>query len=131
MGVAIYIQPKIEIEDFDDLVDGKAVAGVNEETWDGFCRELGVTSLMELASQNPEELNDLMDELEEDMELPDEQWFPASEGLKTVKALIAHLELNPGAVFDVGAVLEDLKGYERVLERFDREGIEFHFALDF
>lgn len=128
MSLAWYIMGEKDIKDFDTFVDGKAIAHADEEVLAGIFRTLNVAPLMDFFSQNPEEFGDFPDE---NSHMPKEEWFSAAEGLKTVRALAAHLQAHPDAAPQSEEILEDMKEYERILSRFEKEGIRWHLAIDF
>jgi hypothetical protein len=66
-----------------------------------------------------------------DLEIPKEQWFNASDGLKTVRSLMKHLETKPDAVRDAALVLQQLAEFEGVLEKAEANGVRWHIAVDF
>ena len=133
MSVAYYIALKDEIPGFDPFVNGKAIAHADEKTIAKYCSALKVKPLTEFISQNPEELADFMEG--EGIEAPDgppeEQWFEAKDGLKTVRALKQYLTDNPTALMNSKAVCDDLSEFETVLERIEKEGVLWHLAVDF
>eukprot|EP01031_Cornospumella_fuschlensis_P009154 gene9154-11243_t len=102
MSAAIYIVPEKPLAGIDDFVNGKAVASVDEVELDELCKRLKVKSLWAFVSQDPGDFADLLEEgeaLDLSDSLPDEQWFAAEDGLKTVRALQGHLGAEPPALF--------------------------------
>jgi hypothetical protein len=95
------------------------------------------------AGPNPEELEDMVAAIEEEIAgseqnlkaalegLPDEGWYSAAAGLKTVRGLVAHVRDNPKKVKQSAALLEDLGELERYLAIADKEGVRFHLTPDF
>ncbi|MGE0085966.1 MAG: hypothetical protein AB7S75_16280 [Desulfococcaceae bacterium] len=132
MGLAWYIVSEKEIKGFDTFVDGKAIAHADEKILADIFSSLNVPPLMSFFSQNPEETGDFFDyEADIPENLPEEEWFSAADGLKTVRALTVHLQAHPESVAESEEILEDLKEYERILSRFEKEGIRWHLAIDF
>ncbi|MFZ6819236.1 hypothetical protein [Undibacterium sp. Ji22W] len=133
MSVAYYIVPEREIEGFDHFVNGKALGHADEDTLNHLCEELSVQSILSFISQDPEELADFMEDegIEMPAELPETRWFDATVGLATVRALAVHLENNPDALKDASNLVEDLREYENVLERFEQEKVRWYLGLDF
>ena len=89
---------------------------------------------------NPEGLEDMVaaieGEIEQDLKaarkgLPDEEWYSAAAGLKTVRGLMAHVRENPKKFKQSAALLEDLGELERYLAIADKEGVRFHLTPDF
>ena len=62
------------------------------------------------------------------MRLPPEQWFPAAEGRKTVRALAEHVAANLNDFKQPNPVLRDLTAAEILLAEADTAGIRFHFT---
>jgi hypothetical protein len=91
----------------------------------------------------PEGLDDIVAEIEGDLAdseqdlkaalegLPDEEWFSAAAGLKTVRGLMAHVRENPKKFKQSAALLEDLGEVDRYLAMADKEGVRFHLTPDF
>jgi hypothetical protein len=62
------------------------------------------------------------------MRLPPEQWFPAAEGLKTVRALAEHVAANLNDFKQPNPILRDLKAAEALLTAAESAGVKFHFT---
>ena len=62
------------------------------------------------------------------MRLPPEQWFPAADGLKTVRALAEHVGANLNDFKQPNPILRDLKAAEAILAAADAAGVRFHFT---
>ena len=62
------------------------------------------------------------------MRLPPEQWFPADDGLKTVRALAEYLTANLNDFKQPNPILRDLKAAEALLAAADAAGVRFHFT---
>ncbi len=89
---------------------------------------LGVRPLMEFFSQNPEEARDFFEgEGMDDVEIPDEQWFPAEEGLRTVQALLREVDSSQ----ELKDTKEDLLQFERVLGEAQKNKVRWHLAVDY
>ncbi len=133
MGVAIYIVTDQDVEAVDTFVNGKALGHAAEAAVDSICAQAGLKSLYEYVSQNPEELQDLLDDLGGDMpdELPEEQWFKPGEGLQWAAQLATFLRANPNAINDSEAIIEDLDDYAEVFEKLQEYDVQWHFAVDF
>src|SRR5206468_5474402 len=61
------------------------------------------------------------------MRLAAEQWFPASEGLKTVRALHEHVYAHLNDFKQPNPILRDLKAAEALLTAAEAAGNRFHF----
>src|SRR6185437_16065692 len=57
------------------------------------------------------------------MRLPPEQWYPAAEGLKTVRALAEHVVANMNNFKQPNPILRDLKAAEALLAAADAAGV--------
>ena len=62
------------------------------------------------------------------MRLPPEQWFPAGDGLKTVRALAEYVAENLNDFKQPNPILRDLKASEALLAAADAAGMRFHFT---
>jgi hypothetical protein len=62
------------------------------------------------------------------MRLPPEQWFPAADGLKTVRALAEHVGANLNNFKQPNPILRDLKAAETLLAAAEAAGVRFHFT---
>ncbi len=146
MGAALFIVAERTVEGLDTFVDGKAPARcrpagakrrfgkASARHLEHLAREAGVRPLMEFFSMSPESFEALIaDEGVEPPpgELPPEQWFPAAEGLATVRGLLAYLTSHPEAADEVDRLIGDLRQFEDVLGRLDDEGARWHLAVDF
>jgi hypothetical protein len=132
MGVALYIVPEREVEGLDTFVNGKALG--HSEHLEQLAERAGVRPLMEFFSQDPEDLAEFLDT--EGAEptadgLPAEQWFPAADGLVTVRGLLSYLSAESTAVPDATAIIGDLQEFESVLGRLAAEGVQWHLSVDF
>ncbi len=62
------------------------------------------------------------------MRLPPERWFPAADGLKTVRALAEHVAGNLNDFKQPNPILRDLKAAEALLLAAEAAGVGFHFT---
>jgi hypothetical protein len=133
MGAALYIVLETDIPGVDALtVDGKALSRASDEL-DLLAHRLGVKPLMKFFSVDPAEAVALLEDAGglDGMDLPDETWFEAAEGLQTTDPLLAHLANNPGDVSKSDRVLVDLRAFQSVLERAAAEHVRWHLAVDY
>jgi hypothetical protein len=79
MSVALFIVPETEIEGFDTFVNGKFIGQESDRTIDKFCKKVGVPSLYEFVSQDPDELADFIEGegVGVSDNLPALEWFEA------------------------------------------------------
>ena len=62
------------------------------------------------------------------MRLPPEQWYPAAEGLKTVRAIAEYVSADLNKFKQPSSILRDLKAAEALLIAADAAGVRFHFT---
>ena len=62
------------------------------------------------------------------MRLAPEQWFPASEGLKTVRGVAEYVGANLNDFKQPNPILRDLKAAEALLVAAEGAGVKFHFT---
>lgn len=126
MGAALYIVLNRKIPDFDTFVNGKALSR-HEETLSNLALKLGVRPLIEFFSLDPEE-----DDFEEFGFQPEEtQWYSPSEGLITVRALLAALPSLGLDLLETQDIQEDLEEFERVLQKAVDVDAQWHLAVDY
>src|SRR5690242_10573970 len=65
----------------------------------------------------------------------EEQWFSPADGLRTVRALLEHLDENPrsfkGDEVDPAAIEEDLEAIEQIISAAQKAGVRFHLSIDY
>lgn len=109
---------------------GKALARESDRL-DTTARSRGVTPLTSLLSESREALVAQFKEAgfdPEKMRIPPEQWFAASEGLKTVRALAEHVTVRLNDFKQPNPILRDLKASESLLAAADAAQVKFHFT---
>ena len=109
---------------------GKALSRETDRI-DGAARRRSVTALTALLSENPAVLAAQMQAEGFDptkMRLPAEQWFAATDGLKTVRALIEHVTANLNDFKLPNPILKDLKAIEALLVSAETAGVRFHMT---
>jgi hypothetical protein len=109
---------------------GKSLARESDRL-DTAARRCSVAALTSLLSENPAALAAQMREEGFDpakMRLPAELWFPAAEGLKSVRALAAHVTANLNDFKFPNPILRDLKSAEALLAAAEAGGVQFHFT---
>jgi hypothetical protein len=111
-------------------VDGKALIH-RQRDLDELARRLGVEPLSHFVSANPEALARYLAQQGLDAtaySVPEEEWFAAADGLKTVCRLRAELRSRPDAVLDSQRILRDLEAIERILQAAAAADVAFHLA---
>jgi hypothetical protein len=90
----------------------------------------GLTPLGAFESYDPADAADYLGEVgERPADLPPVQWFPAADGLAAVRAVVAHLSANPGAVSGQAEVVAELERLAGELTAAERAGVRFRFAV--
>jgi hypothetical protein len=129
MSLAWYIQLERNIPGFEVFVNGKAIAKVGE-VLDSIANDVGVTPLSDFFSASTKDLVSMAEshgvDLKEMGVIPEEQWFPAEDGVKTVRALMQAESRNLD-----DRILEELKEFQKVLQAAASNGIRWHLAIDF
>jgi hypothetical protein len=62
------------------------------------------------------------------MRLPPEQWYPAADGLRSLRALAEHVGANLNDFKQPNPILRDLKAAEALLAAAEAAGVRFHFT---
>lgn len=132
MAASLYIVVQGEDPGFDTFVNGRALAR-NEDALEKLAERLGVSPLLEFFSADENSMALLVDQGAGNPEwarhLPEPQWFPAPDGLLTVRALIGFLTTNSAALgSETLPVLLELTEYECVLYKTARRGLLWHLA---
>src|ERR1700677_512278 len=101
MSASMYIVVEGEDPGFDIFVNGHALAR-NEDALEKLAGQLKVSPLLEFFSADENSMALLLEQGAGDPEwvrnLPEPQWFSASDGLQTVRALIQYLVESPVAL---------------------------------
>jgi hypothetical protein len=131
MGVALFIEFEQQ-PDFDAFVNGKTLSRTEQELAK-VAKQLRVKPLMSFFSMSSDETEDFFaDEgVPAGVEVPGLQWFEASDGLRTVRALLNHLQQNANAIKDSAAVIRDLEEFARLLTEADKRELRWHLAVDY
>ena len=109
---------------------GKALAREADRI-DFAARRCKVPALTSLVSESPDQL---IAQLIEDgfdpakMRIPPETWYPAADGLASLRPLIAHVEANLNDFKQPNPILRDLKAAEELLAAAQSAGVRFHFT---
>ncbi|MBC8107503.1 MAG: hypothetical protein H7Z14_13000 [Anaerolineae bacterium] len=119
-----------EAETYRKSGSGKALARETSRL-DLAARTKKVTAIESLLSENPEKLREQLraDGFDPDkMRLPAEQWFPATDGLATVRGLSEHVAAKLNDFKQPNPILRDLKAVETLLVAAQAAGVKFHFT---
>lgn len=133
MAASLYIVVEGEDPGFDIFVNGQALAR-NEDALEKLAERLHVVPLLDFFSADENSMALLVEQGARNPEwerpLPQPQWFLASEGLLTVRALIGLLEETPAALgSETHPALLELREYERVLMKTAQRGMHWHLAV--
>jgi hypothetical protein len=88
-----------------------------------------VTAIESFLSENPEKLREQLraDGFDPDkMRVPPEQWFDASDGLASVRALHEHVSAKLNDFKHPKPIVRDLKAIEALLAAAQAAGVRFH-----
>ena len=133
MSACFYIVVEGEDPGYDIFVDGHALAA-HEGELELIARTLDVPPLLDFFSADRNSMAMLLEQGAGDpawdAALPEPQWFAPHEGLATVNHLLLHLEAHPAALgSSTGAVVEELRQYQRVLEKTASRSLRWHLAV--
>lgn len=133
MGLGLYISLERDISGVDPLaIDGKSLARA-QFTLDVVAREHHVPTIRSLLCVDRQEAMDFLEDIgvdPDEVKLPEEQWFAAAEGRRTVATLLNHLRTAPHIVANHDRVVADLEAMDKVLAAAEAQQVRFHFALD-
>ena len=134
MALAIVVTLEKELpeaaQEYAKAKSGKALAREAEKL-DFAARCKGVTQPSSLLSESQAAL---IEQLKADgfdpskMRLPPERFYPAADGLKTVRALHQYVSEKLNDFKQPNPILRDLKAAEALLAAADAEGVGFHFT---
>jgi hypothetical protein len=110
--------------------NGKALARESDRL-DTAARAANVTAITAMLSESTAALAEQLKAEGFDpakMRLPAEQWFPAADGLKAVRGLIAHVTAKLNDFKQPNPILRDLRAAEALLDAAGAAGVRFHFT---
>jgi hypothetical protein len=133
MPASLYIVVEGEDPGFDIFVNGQALAR-NEDALEKLAERLSVSPLLEYFSADENSMAMLLEQGAGNPDwaqhLPETQWFSASDGLVTVRALIGFLAETPvGFGSETRAVLSELREFEHVLSKTAQHGLRWNLAV--
>lgn len=133
MSASLYIVVEGEDPGFDIFVNGHALAR-NEDALERLAERLSVPPLLEFFSADRNSMALLLDQGAGDPEwtthLPQPQWYPPDEGLRTVRALLDFLTISPAALgSETEFVVRELREYETVLRKTSARHLRWHLAV--
>lgn len=129
----MYIVVEGEDPGFDIFVNGRSLAR-HEDALERLALRMGVKPLIEFFSADENSMSLLIEEGAGDRDLirrlPPPQWYPASDGLKTVRTLVAVLQDEPQQLGTEGEqVVSELLEYVVVLEKAQARNLRWHLAV--
>jgi hypothetical protein len=137
MGRELYVVLERDLPGLDTSFPNGTL-GRAEPRLRGLCKELGVRDLSMFFSDDPDTMAELYESdyqsLEPSSDLSDlapEQWFTASDGLETVRALIAKLKEDQDVVRGAQQIVEDLLHLEEILTEAEDNEIGWHLAAQY
>jgi hypothetical protein len=92
-------------------------------------KQAGVAPLMNFFSADPEEMAGFLEEHGAGVNIPEEKWFPADEGLNTIAALLTALAESPSA--ESSTLAKELREFQRVLEAAQSRNVRWHLGIDY
>jgi hypothetical protein len=103
---------------------------------DALARQLGVTPLMDFFSLSKGDAESTAEDFGLEIEeiktsAAHGNWFKPWEGLKTVRALLHHIEEDPAALRNAEAVTVDLRRFEEVLRDAEKAELDWHLGIDY
>jgi hypothetical protein len=133
MSASMYIVVEGEDPGFDIFVNGQALAR-NEDALERLADKLSVRPLLEFFSADRNSMALLLDQGAGDPgwthHLPQPQWFPPEDGLRTVRTLLDFLSMAPAALgSDTEAIDRELREYETVLRKTAQRNLRWHLAV--
>lgn len=133
MAASLYIVVEGEDPGFDIFVNGHALAR-NEDALEHLAESLHVSPLLRFFSADENSVALLLEHGGGNPEwtnlLPQPQWFKAEEGLVSIRALISFLASTPVSFgSETLPVLQELREYERVLQKAEQRRVRWHLAV--
>src|SRR5437763_1252069 len=108
MGLGMYVSLERDLAGVDPLgIDGKALARAMFAL-DGLAAKLQVPTIKSMLSVDRKEALDFLEDIgvdPDEVKLPDEAWYPAAEGRRTVRGYVEHLQKTPQSVPNAERVL--------------------------
>jgi len=125
-----YIVLEKQITGAGTFVNGNLLSK-NSDALEKLAKKLCVTSLMSFFSVSKEDVASLFGDSAsvDNIPVPDEKWFSAEDGLRTVNTLLKNLSAS--RIRDSDRVEGNLREFVRVLELAKSNGIRWHLAIDY
>lgn len=117
-----------EIPDLIDTSSGYYMA-MSLDYLDKIARRKKVTPLRQFMSISKYDALAFLDE-EGEKNFPDEKWFQAKDGLKTLRALGAHMAKHPNELKRQEYVEDDIKHFIKILVAASKHSAKWHLSPD-
>lgn len=108
--------------------EGHALSKHSDEL-DTLAKRTGVKPIMSFFSVKKDEALGLVDGEDIGVRIPDERWFAAEDGLKTISALIKAVGNQPDA--KSLALVKELAYFQSVLEEARSHNVPWHLGIDY
>jgi hypothetical protein len=135
MSESYYIALEQDLDEIDIMPSGKAVAKMMDRL-DEITDEIGVTRLSDFVGGESEDLSEIAEQEGWDLggfgaSTGGAQWFDASDGLDTVRALAGYIESDPDSIKRAKALLEEFAEFQKVLEIAQQHNVRFRLEVDY
>jgi hypothetical protein len=135
MSESYYIALEQDLDEIDIMPSGKAVAKMMDRL-DEITDEIGVTRLSDFIGGESEDLSEIVEQEGWDLggfgpSTGGAQWFDASDGLDTVRALAGYIESDPDSIKRAKALLEEFAEFDKVLEIARQHNVRFRLEVDY
>ena len=131
MGSAYYITLDTKDPGFETMVNGKYISAYSKQV-NSIAKRLKLKDLDSYYSQSPEDAKAAAEEFGADidgMELPNEVFYMASEGIIWVTAIINEVQLAKPRGY--GDILSDLGEFLSVFQKAEKINAQWHFSIDY
>jgi len=110
-------------------LDGRSLSAHNVKL-EALARQAGVPPLLTFFSLNPEELAKFLEDHQvgESVQIPEERWFSAEEGLNTVSALLKSLAEMPTT--EASILAKELAEFQQILQAAGSRNVRWHLGID-
>jgi hypothetical protein len=136
MSESYFITLEQDLDDIDIMPSGKALAKMMDRI-DEITDEIGVTRMSDfVAAGENEDFSEIAEQEGWDLggfasSSAGAEWFEASDGLDTVRAVAGYIESDPDSIKRARALLDELKEFEKVLELAQAHHVRFRLEADY
>jgi len=109
-------------------LEGRALSK-NSVELEALAKQAGVIPLLMFFSSTPEQVAGLLeDHVRKNVQIPEERWFSAEEGLNTISALLTSLaEIPPPESLSLA---KELTEFQQVLQAARSRNVRWHLGID-